>query len=170
MLPSGRWGGVAFGVLHLVVAATRIDPLRPDNPDFDLVGPGWLAMTAFGLAAVLHGIAVVAIANRYSHGFSAMADHRAARRRVALPVALPALFLVLTILPFVVVLAGLGMTVAISRIGPVVDAVRSRRVDLLGRIVVVGVVLALLPGTATDLRDVVVRDDPVASSASDAGG
>lgn len=99
-----------------------------------------------------------------------MADHRAARRRVALPLALPALFLVLTILPFVVVLAGLGMTVAISRIGPVVDAVRSRRVDLLGRIVVVGVVLALLPGTATDLRDVVVRDDPVASPASDAGG
>src|SRR5687768_11571007 len=33
-LPSGRLGGVAFGALHLVVAATRVDPLRPDNPDF----------------------------------------------------------------------------------------------------------------------------------------
>jgi hypothetical protein len=38
-LPGGRLGGVAFGSLHLVIAATRIDPLRPENPDFDLVGP-----------------------------------------------------------------------------------------------------------------------------------
>ena len=54
-LPAGRIGGVVFGSLHLVVAATRIDPLRPDNPDFDLVGPGWLSVTTFGLTCVVHG-------------------------------------------------------------------------------------------------------------------
>ena len=66
-LPSGLLTGITFGALHLVFAATRIDPLRPGNPDFDLVGPGWLAVATFGVAAILHGMAVVAIANRYSH-------------------------------------------------------------------------------------------------------
>jgi hypothetical protein len=58
LLPGGRLGGVVFGALHLVIAATRIDPLRPDNPDFDLLGPGWLAAAAFGLACIFHGMAV----------------------------------------------------------------------------------------------------------------
>ena len=39
-LPTGRLGGLTYGALLLVVAATRIDPLRSDNPDFDIVGPG----------------------------------------------------------------------------------------------------------------------------------
>ncbi|MBW3641611.1 MAG: hypothetical protein KY447_01695, partial [Actinobacteria bacterium] len=38
LLPSGGLGGVVFGLLHLVIAATRVDPLRPENPDFDIVG------------------------------------------------------------------------------------------------------------------------------------
>jgi len=38
-LPQGRLGGVAFGCLLLVLAATRIDPLRADNPDFEIVRP-----------------------------------------------------------------------------------------------------------------------------------
>lgn len=37
-LPPGRVSGLAFGTLLLVVAATRIDPLRADNPDFDIAG------------------------------------------------------------------------------------------------------------------------------------
>jgi hypothetical protein len=79
-LPGGRLAGVIFGALHLVVAATRIDPLRPDNQDFDVVGPGWLSVTTFGLASVLHGLAVVAIANRYSNSFPPDATGRAGRR------------------------------------------------------------------------------------------
>jgi hypothetical protein len=38
-LPRGRLGGLTYGALLLVVAATRIDPLRAGNPDFDIVGP-----------------------------------------------------------------------------------------------------------------------------------
>jgi hypothetical protein len=46
-LPAGRVGGVAFGVLLLVLAGTRVEPLRPGNLDFDLVGPGWVSVAAF---------------------------------------------------------------------------------------------------------------------------
>lgn len=65
-LPPGRLGGVTFGALHLVFAATVIDPLRRDNRDFDIVGPGWLSVTTFTVACVLHGMAVMAFANRYA--------------------------------------------------------------------------------------------------------
>src|SRR5215207_6966226 len=41
-LPGGRLGGLAFGALLLVIAGTRLEPLRADNPDFGIVGPGWL--------------------------------------------------------------------------------------------------------------------------------
>ena len=34
--------GSAFGAGLLVVLGTTIDPLRDENPDFDIVGPGWL--------------------------------------------------------------------------------------------------------------------------------
>ena len=71
-LPGGILGGMTFGALHLVLAATRVDPLRPDNPDFDIVGPGWLAVATFGLAAIVHGMAVAAIANRYTRPFGLM--------------------------------------------------------------------------------------------------
>src|SRR6266705_6957128 len=46
-LPAGRAGGLAYGALVLVVAGTRLEPLRRGNPDFDLVGPGWVSVVAF---------------------------------------------------------------------------------------------------------------------------
>jgi hypothetical protein len=161
-LPSGRLGGVVFGVLHLVVAATRFDPLRPDNPDFDLVGPGWLAVATFGMASIFHGMAVVAIANRYTHSFPPEATSRAARVRAVLPLILPALLLI----PFFIVLlniaAGLAIYVAASRSGHIVRFARSRGALLAGRVAVGLAVVALLPGAVTDLRDVIVRDDTAA--------
>ena len=88
LLPGGRLGGVVFGALHLVIGATRIDPLRPDNPDFDLLGPAWASILTFGLACVLHGMAVVAIANRYSRALPPEAPSRALGGRVV-PLVLP---------------------------------------------------------------------------------
>ena len=126
-LPSGRLGGVVFGALHLVIAATQIDPLRPDNSDFDLLGPGWLAVAAFGLASVFHGMAVVAIANHYSHDFPPAASTRVERARAFVPLGLAVLVLIpalLVILPIVAV--GLVITIAASQIEPVVGFVRSR--------------------------------------------
>src|SRR5512133_1964931 len=46
-LPAGRAGGLAFGALLLVVGGTHLEPLRRSNPDFDLVGPGWVSVVAF---------------------------------------------------------------------------------------------------------------------------
>ena len=162
-LPSGRLGGVVFGALHLVVAATRIDPLRSDNPDFDLLGPGWLAVAAFGLACVFHGMAVVAIANRYSHNIPPAAS---ARTRAVVPLILPALLLIPAFVLLVNIAVGFVITIAGSRIEPVVRFVRSRGALVGGRIAVVLLAVALLPGTITDVHDVIVRDDDTAGSPS----
>jgi hypothetical protein len=163
-LPSGFLCGVTFGALHLVFAATRIDPLRPGNPDFDLVGPGWLSVVTFGLAAIFHGMAVVAIANRYSHAIPAHASGRAGRLRAILPVIPPALLLVPFFPVLVVPALGLGITLVASQIGVVVQAVRSRAALIAGRVAISVVAVAVLPSTLTDLREVIVRDDEVTLS------
>jgi hypothetical protein len=66
LLPDGRLRGVLFGLLLLVLGSTRLDPLRADNFDFNLVGPGWLAVAAFAAVALLHGMVVAAVARRLS--------------------------------------------------------------------------------------------------------
>jgi hypothetical protein len=165
-LPSGLLTGVTFGALHLVFAATRIDPLRPGNPDFDLVGPGWLAVATFGIAALLHGMAVVAIANRYSHAIPPEAARRATWVPATLPLVPPALLVLLFFPVLVPVAAGLVIALIGSQIGLIVRAIRSRYALLAGRIVIAIFVISLLPGTITDLGDIIVRHDDVASSNS----
>src|SRR5690349_7116143 len=39
LLPAGRAGGVVLGLVLLVLAGVRLEPLRADNFDFNLVGP-----------------------------------------------------------------------------------------------------------------------------------
>jgi hypothetical protein len=155
-LPSGRLGGVVFGLLHLVVAATRIDPLRPGNRDFDLVGPGWLAVATFSAAAIAHGMAVVAIANRYS---TVLPPAGADRRRWVPPLVLPALLLVPGIFLVAYLVFGLAVTVVVSQIGPAVRALRSRAVVVGGRIAVGVLAAALLPSAVIDLSHIIVRDE-----------
>ena len=167
LLPAGAGGGVVFGLLHLVVAATRLDPLRPDNPDFDLVGPGWLAVLTFGLAAVAHGMAVAAFAARYSEALPPAAPAtRAAWVRVLLALVVPAL-MVLLLVPVVVLLAaGLLVAVVAGRSPGVMRAVRSPRVVTAGRVALAALALVLLPGAVTDVHDVVVRDEVAANPSS----
>jgi hypothetical protein len=61
VLPQGRAGGVLLGLLLLLVAGTTIDPLRPDNLDFAILGPDWLAVLAFASLAVFQGLVVAAV-------------------------------------------------------------------------------------------------------------
>ncbi|MBW3641610.1 MAG: hypothetical protein KY447_01690, partial [Actinobacteria bacterium] len=145
--------------------ATRVDPLRPENPDFDIVGPGWLSVVTFSLAVVLHGMAVAAFANRYSTTLPPKASGRAERIRTFAPVALPALMLVPGAALLIFISVGLVITVLLSQVTPLVSALRSRASVVAGRAVLAVVVLALLPGSLTDLRDVVVRDGSATSSA-----
>lgn len=167
LLPSGRLGGVVFGALHLVIAATRIDPLRPGNPDFDLLGPGWLAVATFGLACIFHGMAVVAIANRYSHDFPAAASTLTARARAVVPLGVAVLVLIPAVV-FVVPVVAVGLLIAsvASRSEPVVGFVRSRGALVGGRVAVVVLAVALLPGTISDVHDVIVRETDTAGSIS----
>lgn len=158
-LPAGRLGGVVFGALHLVLAATTVDPLRPDNPDFDIVGPGWLSVTTFGLACILHGMAVMAVANRYSHSFPPASSTGWATVLVAAPLVLPALLVVVILPVFASVALGLALTVVASRFDGAINLARSRAVLLAGRLVIGIIAVVLLPGVIADLRDVIDRDD-----------
>jgi hypothetical protein len=162
-LPAGMLGGVVFGALHLVIAATRLDPLRPDNPDFDLVGPGWLSVTTFGLACLFHGMAVAAITNRYSTEMPPQVTSQAAWIRVLVPLGLPALFVLFPVFA-AALLVGLALAIGISRIVPAVRAGQSRGALVGGRVAVVVAALVFLPGTIIDLHDVIVRDDGSAQS------
>lgn len=151
-LPGGRLGGLAFGLLLLVLAATRIEPLRGDNEDFDIVGPGWLAATAFGALVVLHGMLVAALAARYSSGLPLLAaDRRSLLAHAPLLALIPA-FPVLA-----VAAAGGVVAVGLSRLEPLVEALRSRKALVGGRIALAGISLAALPGCVVTVLDIAGR-------------
>lgn len=156
-LPAGRLGGVAFGALHLVLLATRLDPLRPENVDFDLVGPGWLAVLTFGLASIVHGMAVVALANRYSRTLPLTGKSRVARVRQLAPLILPVLFMVPAAFLLVPLGLGLGFGVLVLRVDGR-ERITAHRAFLLGpRLAILLVGLAFLPATVVDLRAVLFR-------------
>ena len=154
-LPAGWSGGVAFGLLHLVVAATVVDPLRPDNRDFDIVGPGWLAVALFGATCVLHGIAVRAFAHRYSRVFPPSSTGRSAVARSLAPL-VPACIVLAFPPVLVVVMVGLLLALLGSRSSAIVRVVRSRGTLIAARVAFAAVALALLPNTLVDLHDIVV--------------
>ena len=64
ILPRRMAGGAVFGVAALVLFGSMVEPLRSDNPDFDIVGPGWLSVTTFAAMAVLTGVLTAPIAGR----------------------------------------------------------------------------------------------------------
>jgi hypothetical protein len=65
-LPAGRLAGPLFGLLLLIWLGASLDPLRADNTDFNIVGPGWLSVVLFTGLAVLHGAVVAAVAGWWS--------------------------------------------------------------------------------------------------------
>lgn len=153
LLPSGVPGGVLFGLVLLVVLGTRADPLRRDNPDFDIVGPGWLAVLVFSLLAVAFGVALAGVVSRLSRWLPAPA----LRGGVLARYAVPALLALVSVLVLPVLLAVGLATVLATRWPGVVAAVRSPRVLLVGRIALAAVVLVCLPGTLATLADLASR-------------
>jgi hypothetical protein len=150
-LPAGRLGAVCVAGALLLTSATRTDPLRPDNPDFDLVGPGWVAVVAFTALVLVSALAFDAIASRTARALP-LADLRHPLTLVpyaplvligatgALPIAIVA----------VAVAAGLGAVPQLRRwwVGPVRTG---------GRIVLVGAAVVLVPFLVGDLRSIVDR-------------
>jgi hypothetical protein len=150
-LPAGRTGGVAFGVLLLVLAGTRLEPLRPGNPDFDLVGPGWVSVAAFAALVLFHGMLVAALAGRLSRAVPLLAlTPRAVVAHVPLLLlALGSVALVAAIVGVVVVLA--------SQVPAVAGAWRDRRAVTAGRVVLALVALVALSSSASAVIDILGR-------------
>jgi hypothetical protein len=151
-LPAGRAGGLAYGALLLVVAGTRLDPLRPGNPDFDLVGPGWVSVAAFATLVVFHGMLVAALAGRIGRAVPLLGrGPRAIAAHVPLLLLLPlgAAVLVLAIVGAVVVLA--------SQLPVVVTAWRNRRLTTVGHVALAVVAVVALPGFVSAVVDILGR-------------
>jgi hypothetical protein len=152
-LPAGRAGGLAFGALLLVVASTRLEPLRRSNPDFDLVGPGWVSVVAFTVLVVFHGMLVAALAGRLSRAVPLLAA-----RPGALAVHAPLLLLVLPGPSVALVLIIVGvLVVLVSRIPSVVAAWQDRRLLVLGRVALALITLVALPGFTMAVVDILGR-------------
>jgi len=152
-LPAGRAAGLVYGVLLLVVAGTRLEPLRRGNPDFDLVGPGWVAVLAFTALVVFHGALVVALAGRLSRAVPLLT----AQPR-AIAVYAPLFLLALPGPAVALVLMGVGVAVVlVSRIPAMVAAWRSRPVVAVGRVALAVAALVAVPGFASALVDILGR-------------
>ena len=74
-LPGGRLGGALFGFLLLIVFGALLDPLRAENIDFAIVGPGWLSVLLFSVLAILHGMFIAAVAGWYGSRLPAYSSY-----------------------------------------------------------------------------------------------
>ena len=150
-LPDGRTGGVAFGALLLVLAGTRLEPLRPGNPDFDLVGPGWVSVAAFAALVLFHGMLLAALAGRLSRAVPLLAlTPRAIIAHV------PLLLLALGSVALVAAIVGVAV-VSASQVPAVAGVWRDRRLVTAGRVILSLVALAALPSFARAISDILGR-------------
>jgi len=151
-LPPGLVGGLVYGLLLLVLFGSRLDPLRRDNPDFDIVGPGWVALVSFSAVVVLHGALIAALAGRISR--SLPLPRRSGRVLAAYA---PLMFLVL-FFPFGVfaVLVG-GLVVAVSRVPALAPRWGVRRRVQAGRVALAVLGVLALPGFVATAADIASR-------------
>jgi hypothetical protein len=148
-LPPGRLGGLTYGMLLLVIAAPRIDPLRAENPDFGIVGPGWVAVLVFSALVLIHGMLVAALAGRYSRTL----PPPSLRRRTL--IAYAPLLLLIPAVPLAVILVVVGLlAVGISRTQAAIKAVRSHATAVAGRIVLAVGAIVALPGFVSAVIDI----------------
>lgn len=148
-LPGGWLGALALGGLLLVTLAPRVEPLRSDNPDFDLVGPGWLAVSVFAALVFLQALVLVAVMARLSRSLPLLGRSP----RVVLAYS-PLLLLLLTAIigaaVVVVVLAGAAVSThpAVRRLWA------HPGVLLAGRVLLGVVALVSLPSFITTIADI----------------
>ena len=148
-LPPTRWGALTVALVFGVLSSTRLEPLRPDNPDFRIVGPAWLAVTTFLALGVLTMLTMTAAAARLSRSLP----------QVEMRVGAIAPYAIL------VIVLPLGSILAPAVLGTIVGVLLLRRADfrrvwadrrvlLAGRVAIAAVVLALLPAFVGDVADI----------------
>lgn len=150
-LPSGRIGGLVLGVLLLVFMGTRFDPLRADNPDFDIVGPGFVSIAVYSTMAIVQGMAIVAVAGRVSRWLPLPAR--------GLRSLLPHAVLVMLVPAFVVLMVGIpvGVLVVVLSRTKAAAALRSQPALIAGRVLVLAGVLVALPSFLSAVGDIAAR-------------
>ena len=148
-LPNGPVGGLVLGGLLLVALGSRVEPLRSNNPDFDLVAPAWLAVSVFVALAFLHAVVSVVVMARVSRSLPLFA----VRRSVVLAY-LPLLLLLPTVFVGGVVVVVLLVGAAISTQPAVRRVWSDPRLMLGGRILIAVAGLALLPSFITSMADI----------------
>lgn len=151
-LPRRLVGGMIFGILLLITLGTRVDPLRPGNSDFDIVGPGWLAVTVFAVLAVGTG-AFVATAAGYLSEVMPLSGPRTALYVLPLVLLTPPT-LVLAWPVGLLALAGGALFVLFGRHSVFGAATRDRQTLAL-QVATGLLVLAALPGFASAVMEIV---------------
>jgi hypothetical protein len=148
-LPNGLVGALVLGALLLVTLGSRVEPLRSNNPDFDLVAPAWLAVSAFAGLAFLHAVVSVAVMARVSRSLPLLA----ARRKVVLAY-LPLVLLAPTVFVGGVVVVAMLAGAALSTQPTVRRVWSDPRLMLSGRILLAVAGLASLPAFTTSIADI----------------
>lgn len=149
-LPAGPVGGAVLGVALLVVAGPTLDPIRADNPDFGIVGPGWLALLVFLTMAVTQGVLLAVVHARLSHVVPLVS-----RRRPKSALWLLSLVLLIpTVLGPLLLLVLLGLVAAFAAWRPTTPPALGDRVRLVGRVTAVAVVTVSLPGLVSSVGDI----------------
>ena len=137
-----RWiGGATFGVGLLIVGGTTVDPLRSDNRDFDIVGPGWLALLVFVALGLAFGVVLSGVMAALSRWLPLLR----ADRRIVIRYLVPGLLAVVAFsATAIAVIIGLA-AIALTRSQRVVEAVRSHRWVTAGRVLGILIILIALP-------------------------
>lgn len=151
-LPKGRWGGLVYGSLLLIVFATRADPLRPGNEDFDIVGPGWLSVLIFVALGFAYGMLVAAIAGRFSRWLPEISKDRKVLAHYA-----PLLLLGLLWLFLVPLAIGAVVALVVTRAEQLDEVMAGRPLLTVGRAIGIAAAAVAAPGFVAGVVDIATR-------------
>jgi hypothetical protein len=162
-MPRGPLGGFVFGLLLLTVLAPRIEPLRADNIDFAIVGPGWLSLTVLSALVILEGMFVAAVTSRLSRALPLAANGKV----WPYVLSLPAIIVLVLVLPVAVIVSPVdgALTLVLLLAMPVIHSASRRLLgdrrpdsgwrESVPALVAIGLIVAAsLPRFATSLLQI----------------
>jgi hypothetical protein len=153
LLPARAAGGLAFGAGLLLVLGTTSDPLRDENPDFDIVGPGWLSLLVFVLLALAYGLVLAGFVARLSAWLPLPSTDGLTIVRY-----LPIVLVALLVYPATILLAAIGVIVVlVTRWHSLVAWFRSPLAVRVGQVLLLVLVALSLPNALQSLADIARR-------------